>query len=95
MGQIKRQRAFRAGCIRAMSDEQWFAVAARANRERAVERLLANKNYQVFLPVYRKRYIWSDRLKELVFPARFRCRRDRQQLGARPIGPRYLQRVVQ
>lgn len=68
MGQIARQRAFRAGCIRAMSDEQWFAIAVRANRERAVERLLASKNYQVFLPLYRNRRVWSDRVKELESP---------------------------
>jgi transcriptional antiterminator RfaH len=56
---------------------QWFAVRTASGRERAVSTLLQHKGYEDFLPVYRTRRKWSDRMKELelpLFPGYLFCR---------------------
>jgi transcriptional antiterminator RfaH len=56
---------------------QWFAVRTASGRERAVSNLLQHKGYEDFLPVYRIRRKWSDRMKEVelpLFPGYLFCR---------------------
>ena len=48
--------------------EQWFALQLRPNHERAVQAALRIKGYTEFLPLYRKRSRWSDRVKDLDLP---------------------------
>ena len=51
-----------------MAYPQWFAVTVRANRERIIAQLLESKQYEVLVPIYRSRRVWSDRIKELELP---------------------------
>lgn len=46
----------------------WYVVAVRPNRERAISLVLREKGYEIFLPIYRVRHKWSDRLKEIEVP---------------------------
>jgi transcription antitermination factor NusG len=48
--------------------EQWFALQVRSNYEKLVQAALQSKGYTEFLPLYRKRTRWSDRMKELDLP---------------------------
>ena len=59
-------------------DEQlhWFAIQVRANHERIANAVLEQKGFCTFLPVYRARSLWSDRIKIVerpVFPGYFFC----------------------
>jgi transcription antitermination factor NusG len=61
------------------SGTKWYAVRTAAGREKAVSGQLANKGYEQFLPMYRTRRQWSDRVKELelpLFPGYLFCRFD-------------------
>jgi transcription antitermination factor NusG len=56
---------------------QWFALQVRARREKAVADHLSGKDYELYLPLYRSRRRWSDRLKEVeapLFPGYLFCR---------------------
>lgn len=58
---------------------QWFALSTRSQREKMVSSLLRSKGYDEFLPLYRSRRRWSDRLKEIekpLFPGYVFCRFD-------------------
>src|SRR5713101_8918472 len=60
-----------AGCY------PWFAVQTRSRYENLVATLLRGKGYELFLPVYKSRRRWSDRIKELelpLFPGYLFCR---------------------
>lgn len=46
----------------------WFAVATRPRWEKYVSQALAGKGFEAFLPVYKSRRRWSDRIKELDLP---------------------------
>jgi transcription antitermination factor NusG len=55
----------------------WFALQTRFRHEELVARQLRNKGYEAFLPVYKCRRRWSDRVKELelpLFPGYLFCR---------------------
>jgi len=55
----------------------WFAVQVRAQREEGVADYLAGKGYEWFLPTYRRRRLWSDRIREFqvpLFPGYLFCR---------------------
>ena len=57
----------------------WFAVRVRSNFEQMTAAALRGKGYEEFLPVYRARRRWSDRLKEVdcpLFPGYVFCRFD-------------------
>jgi transcription antitermination factor NusG len=48
--------------------EQWFALQVRPNHERVVQGALRTRGYAEFLPLYRKRSRWSDRVKDIDLP---------------------------
>jgi transcription antitermination factor NusG len=59
----------------------WFAVQVRARYESLAANSLAHQGYERFLPTYRCRRRWSDRIKELelpLFPGYIFCRFDPQ-----------------
>lgn len=60
----------------------WFAVRVRSNFERQVGMMLTGRGFDTFLPTYRERRCWSDRIKELdvpVFPGYMFCKLDPQR----------------
>lgn len=55
----------------------WFAVRVRSKFERTVSTVLEYKGVEQFLPTYRSRRIWNDRIKTLdlpLFPGYVFCR---------------------
>jgi transcription antitermination factor NusG len=57
----------------------WYAVRVRSNAEKIVHEALTSKKYESFLPTYRSRRRWSDRIKESdapLFPGYTFCRFD-------------------
>lgn len=50
----------------------WFALHVKARHERSVARVLEERGYESFLPLYRTSRRWSDRTKELELPL-FSC----------------------
>ncbi len=57
----------------------WFALFVRVNYETRVAEALRGKGYEEFLPVYRSKRRWSDRVKEIespLFPGYVFCRLD-------------------
>lgn len=64
---------------------QWFAISVRSNHESIVKTMLEHKGYEVFLPLYRHRRKWSDRVKESsspLFPGYVFCRFDPSLISA-------------
>ena len=56
---------------------RWFAVRVRPQRERRIAEAFRHKGYEPFLPLYRGRRPWSDRVKEIelpLFPGYVFCR---------------------
>jgi len=49
-------------------DSAWFALRVRSNFERTVSTILRSKGYEEFLPTYRCRRRWSDRIKSEELP---------------------------
>jgi transcription antitermination factor NusG len=47
---------------------RWFALAVKPQHEKAVAAALQAKRLEGFLPLYRTRHKWSDRIKELKLP---------------------------
>jgi len=47
---------------------RWYAVQVRHQHEKAVARALTHNNFETFLPLYRSRRQWSDRVKLLELP---------------------------
>jgi transcription antitermination factor NusG len=55
----------------------WFALGVRPNQERNVARILGIHDLETYLPSYRARRRWSDRVKEsehILFPGYVFCR---------------------
>jgi len=46
----------------------WYAVCTRHQHERVAARILADKAFEVFLPLYKARRRWQDRIKEISVP---------------------------
>jgi transcription antitermination factor NusG len=46
----------------------WRAVYTRHQHEKMISRLLSEKGFEVFLPLYQVRRRWKDRVKELSLP---------------------------
>ncbi len=63
-----------------MSDiHPWYALQVRPRFEKMVASALVSKGYEGFLPLYRHRSRWSDRIKEVhlpLFPGYLFCRFD-------------------
>jgi len=43
--------------------KQWYALQVSPRKETLVSSVLSGKGYECYLPVYRKRSVWSDRVK--------------------------------
>jgi transcription antitermination factor NusG len=57
----------------------WYALSVKSRYERIVATFLENRGYEWFLPLYKSRRCWSDRIKELempLFPGYLFCRFD-------------------
>lgn len=57
----------------------WYALRIRSNQEKMVSSILETKGYERYLPLYRSKRRWSDRVKELelpLFPGYLFCRLD-------------------
>lgn len=55
----------------------WFALTTRPNHEHAATSSLSNQGLETYLPVYRARKRWSDRVREsdaVLFPGYVFCR---------------------
>jgi transcription antitermination factor NusG len=55
----------------------WYAVRVRSNYERTVSTVLEQKGVEQFVPTYRSRRMWADRVKTLdlpLFPGYVFCR---------------------
>jgi transcription antitermination factor NusG len=46
----------------------WYALTVKPNHERAAAQALESKELETFVPMYRSRRRWSDRIKELELP---------------------------
>jgi transcription antitermination factor NusG len=60
----------------------WYALTAKARRERAASQYLRDKGFEAFSPIYHTRRRWSDRLKEVelcLFPGYVFCRFSYQE----------------
>jgi transcription antitermination factor NusG len=51
-----------------LSGAQWYALHVRERYEKTVSAVLRNKGYEEFLPLYRSRRRWSDRMTEVELP---------------------------
>ena len=74
----------------------WFALQTRPKNERKVERLLKQKAYDCFVPIYRSKRKWSDRTVEIdfpLFPGYVFCRFNASALG-KAISTQGVTRVV-
>ena len=61
----------------------WYALHVRSNFEKTVSTILREKGFEEFLPIYRAKRRWSDRVKQSefpLFPGYVFCRID---IGAR------------
>jgi transcription antitermination factor NusG len=59
------------------ADFPWFALQVRTKHEVGVSEFLRGRGYQPFLPLYRSRKVWSDRIKVVeapLFPGYLFCR---------------------
>jgi transcription antitermination factor NusG len=55
----------------------WFALTVRPNHERAAEQALSHRGLEAYVPLYRARKQWSDRVKNTrapLFPGYIFCR---------------------
>lgn len=60
-------------------EENWYAMRVKAGSERLIATMARQKGYEEFVPVYRSRRRWSDRMKSLelpLFPGYVFCRLD-------------------
>src|SRR6185436_7388198 len=63
----------------APATHSWYALRTKSKFEKASAVSLANKGYQAYLPCYRQRRRWSDRVTEIespLFPGYVFCRFD-------------------
>jgi transcriptional antiterminator RfaH len=61
------------------SRKQWYALQLKARFEKVVAQHLRGKGYEEYLPTYRSRRHWSDRVKEIelpLFPGYIFCKFD-------------------
>lgn len=51
-----------------MTQLPWYVLRLRSNSERLATQALEARGFNTFLPVYRTRRVWSDRIKEIEAP---------------------------
>jgi transcription antitermination factor NusG len=51
-----------------MANEAWYALKVRPRLEKQVSTNLSTKGYELFLPLYKRKTRWSDRIKTLEEP---------------------------
>lgn len=74
----------------------WFALQVRSRREALIEIHLEGQGYECFLPLYKSKRRWSDRVKEIeqpLFPGYLFCRLDLNNRGPLLMTPG-VQRIV-
>lgn len=49
-------------------NHHWYAVCTRHQHEKVAARILVDKAFEVFLPLYKARRKWQDRIKEITVP---------------------------
>jgi transcription antitermination factor NusG len=49
-------------------NHNWFAVCTRYQHEKTAARILEYREFEVFLPLYKARHRWKDRIKEVSLP---------------------------
>ncbi len=49
-------------------NHEWYAVCTRHQHEKSAARILEYKDLEVFLPLYKARHRWKDRIKEVSVP---------------------------
>jgi transcription antitermination factor NusG len=49
-------------------EHNWYAVSTRHQHEKVVARILEYRDFEVFLPLYKTRRRWVDRIKEISVP---------------------------
>jgi transcription antitermination factor NusG len=62
-----------------MGQPAWYAIQVKRNHERLTATHLEHRSYETFLPLYKSRRRWSDRIKELelpLFPGYLFCHMD-------------------
>ncbi len=47
---------------------EWYALYTRHQHEKVVARILSNKGFETFLPLYNVTHRWQDRIKQLSLP---------------------------
>jgi transcriptional antiterminator RfaH len=65
--------------VGAKPDLPWFAVRVKSNYEKPVSAVLRGKGFEEFVPMYRAKRQWSDRIKVIdlpLFPGYLFCRID-------------------
>ena len=63
----------------ATAEQPWYALSVRSRYEKIVATILQGQGYEGFLPLYKCRRRWSDRIKEIetpLFPGYLFCRFD-------------------
>lgn len=63
---------------------RWYALQVRQRHEKIISKVLRNKGYTEFVPFYRARRRWSDRIVEVelpLFPGYIFCRFDPREPG--------------
>src|SRR5436309_2371991 len=48
--------------------DSWFALRVKFRHEKLVSRILSSKGFEQFLPVYRSKRKWVDRVREIDLP---------------------------
>jgi transcription antitermination factor NusG len=67
------------GAAQPANEQPWYALSVRSRYERIVVTFLSHQGYEWFLPFYKSRRCWSDRIKEIevpLFPGYLFCRFD-------------------
>ena len=70
-----------ATTVEKSNTQRWFALRVKSRCEKTVAAIAHNKGFEEFLPVYRSRRRWSDRVKSVelpLFPGYVFCQLDPQ-----------------
>ncbi len=65
---LRSQRKEKVGMAERDLNHQWYAVCTRHQHEKNAARILEYKEFEVFLPLYKARHRWKDRIKEVSVP---------------------------